>query len=130
MIHGGSATIFVADMNVAIEFYTRTLGLNLRLRAGDDWAEIDAGSGLVIGLHPSGGPHHPAPSTAGSIQIGLNVDERLEDVMTKLAAKGVAFHGPVSDDGNVRLAFLSDPDGNAIYLVEVKYAGAHGAQDD
>ena len=127
MIHGGNATVYVADINVSIRFYTETLGLKLRMRAGDNWAEIDAGPGLVIGLHPTEGPHMPKPGTRGSVAIGLNVTQKLEDVVGRLQKKGVAFHGPIVEDEHVRLAFLGDPDGNSLYLVEVLHVGAHGA---
>ncbi len=126
MIEGGNTTIYVADMSVSIRFYTEQLGLKLHLRAGNDWAEIDAGPGLMIGLHPKT-PHAPEPGTRGSISIGLNVNERLEDVMTKLGERGVTFDGPISEDEHVRLASFSDPDGNSLYLAQVLHAGAHGS---
>ena len=76
MIHGGNATVYVADINVSIRFYTETLGLKLRMRAGDNWAEIDAGPGLVIGLHPTEGPHMPKPGTRGSVAIRISLSSR------------------------------------------------------
>lgn len=43
--------------------------------------------------------------------------------MPALQQKGVSFReekgGPVVDDGPVKLAFFSDPDGNDLYLCEV-----------
>ena len=36
---------------------------------------------------------------------------------------GVAFRGPVIDDVQVRVAFFGDPDGNDLYLIEVKKWG-------
>lgn len=126
MIHGGNATIYVADINVSIRFYTDTLGLKLRMRAGNDWAEIDAGPGLIIGLHPADAPHLPKPGTRGSLAIGFNVTEQLEDVVARLKKKGVTFHGSIVDTEQVRLAFFGDPDGNPLYLAQVLYAGAHG----
>ena len=128
MFQGGNATLYVADMQRSIDFYTETLGLNLRMRAGDHWAEIDAGPGLILGLHPAS-PHTPKPGTRGSMQIGLNVTGRLEEAMDELKNRGVDFHGPIVDDEQVRLAFFADPDGNPLYLCEVLYAGAHGAKE-
>jgi catechol 2,3-dioxygenase-like lactoylglutathione lyase family enzyme len=59
----------VADLQRAIDFYARTLGLKLLYRADDHFAMIDAGRGLLIGLHPPGAPRrlraHPAPSRPG-----------------------------------------------------------------
>lgn len=118
MITNGIATVMVSDMNRAVEFYTQTLGLALEYRAGDHWAQISAGK-FSIGLHPAGA-HPGLAGSRGAISIGLTVGESIDSVVMKLAAKGVKFDGPVKDDGAVRLAFFGDPDGNELYLCEVK----------
>lgn len=125
MLHGGNTTIYVSDFNASIQFFTDVLGLKLRMRAQDDWAEIDAGPGLLIGLHPAG-PHTPPAGARGSLSIGFNVSGTLEEAMDALKAKGVTFHGPVVEDEHVRLAFFAEPDGNGLYLCQVLYVGAHG----
>jgi catechol-2,3-dioxygenase len=117
MIRGGNATIYVSDMDRAVAFYTETLGLTLMFRADDHWATIDAGDGLQLGLHPSG-PTTPSPGTTGSITVGLAVDQPLEQVVATLATRGVALQGPIHDEGMLKLAFLTDPDGNQLYLAE------------
>jgi catechol 2,3-dioxygenase-like lactoylglutathione lyase family enzyme len=119
MIAGGNATVYVADMDRAVRFYVETLGFKLVVRHGDDWAEVDAGGGLVLGLHKAS-PRAPAPGTAGSIAIGLSVNQPLEDVVAVLANRGVKFHGAISADGPVKLAFFGDPDGTALYLAETQ----------
>jgi catechol 2,3-dioxygenase-like lactoylglutathione lyase family enzyme len=121
MIHGGNATVYVSDLDRAIAFYTQALGLKLRMRAANHWAEIDAGKDLVIGLHPTT-PHSPKPGTPGAIQIGLLVHEPLPQVMKTLAGRGVKFQGPMIEDSGFRFAFLSDLDGNPIYLWEGREA--------
>jgi catechol 2,3-dioxygenase-like lactoylglutathione lyase family enzyme len=93
MIRGGNATIYVTDMDRSVSFYTETLGLRLAFRAGDHWASIDAGDGLQLGLHPASA-RLPAPGTVGAITVGLAVDEP------------------------IKLAFVTDPDGNEPYLAE------------
>jgi catechol 2,3-dioxygenase-like lactoylglutathione lyase family enzyme len=118
MITGGNATVFVSDMNNAVAFYTETLGLELRQRFGDHWAEVQAG-GMVIGLHPKS-DDAPAPGTSGAISIGLEVAGDIHTVVKQLSAKGVRFRGPVVNDGGaVALAFFGDPDGNDLYLCQV-----------
>ena len=97
MINGGNTTVYVTDINVSIQFYTDVLGLKLRMRAGDDWAEIDAGPGLVLGLHPATPPHTPAPGTRGSLAIGFNVTDDLESVMKKLTQAGVSSFMKMAD---------------------------------
>jgi catechol 2,3-dioxygenase-like lactoylglutathione lyase family enzyme len=122
MIAGGNATVYVSDMDRAVRFYTETLGFKLVVRHGDDWAEIDAGAGLILGLHRASG-HGPKPGTMGSISIGFQVNQPIDDVVAILSNRGVAFHGPVKSDGPVKLAFFGDPDGTALYLSE---APKHG----
>jgi catechol 2,3-dioxygenase-like lactoylglutathione lyase family enzyme len=119
MIEGGNATVFVTDLGASIEFYTKVLGCTLRFRAGDFWAEVQAGKDLVIGLHPQS-PSEPAPGTRGATQIGLLVDEPIEKVVATLAKRGCKFEGDIVDDDAVKLAYLNDPDGNRLYLCEVK----------
>jgi predicted enzyme related to lactoylglutathione lyase len=118
MINGGNATIFVSDLNRAVKFYTETLELKLRYQAEDKWAEVDAGNGLVLGLHPAG-PQSVTPGTRGAISIGFVVTKSLDEVVHSLTERGVTFHGPLTEDGTVRLAFFADPDGNDLYLCEL-----------
>lgn len=121
MIHGGVMTVFVSDMDRAVAFYAETLGLTLKGRWGDKWASLDAGDGLMIGLHPKS-DNAPPPGTSGAISIGLNVTRPIAEVRAALQGKGVAFRGPVVEDaeGGILLAFFGDPDGNDLYLYEMK----------
>ena len=118
MISGGNATIFVSNMDRAVEFYTKTLGLTMTYRAGDHWASIDAGSGLQIGLHPET-PNTNPPGAKGGIQLGLQVTKPIGDVVATLKSSGVRFRGDIVDEG-VKLAAFNDPDGNELYLFEVE----------
>lgn len=117
LLSGGNATILVSDMDRAVAFYVEALGLSLTYRTGGDWASIDAGGGFSLGLHSArhGGPQ---PGTGGSITVGLTVSRPIDEVVAALQAHGVQFHGPVLDQGFVKLAFFQDPDGNALYLSE------------
>lgn len=122
MLRTGIATVYIADMDQAVQFYTETLGCTLTRRVANEWAEVDAGGGFAIGLHPHhGNPHTPPPGARGSISIGFEVDQPLDGVVEKLKSRGVKFHGPILNDDPVRLAFFSDPDGNALYLCETKH---------
>jgi catechol 2,3-dioxygenase-like lactoylglutathione lyase family enzyme len=123
MFIGGNATVMVRDFDRAVRFYVETLGLSLLYRAGNEWAEVRAADGLTIGLHLWGG-HGPAPGAASGISIGLTV-KSIEAAMAELGGRGIAFRGPVQDNDSVKLAFFGDPDGNPLYLCEVKAAPAH-----
>ena len=122
MISGGNVTVMVRDFDRALRFYTETLGLNLLYRAGDEWAELMAGKSLTIGLHRWSG-HGPQPGAASGLSIGFIV-EKIEPAIDSFRKIGVTFHGPVQDNENVKLAFFADPDGNPLYLCEVKPAPA------
>lgn len=123
MIKGGHPTIYVSDMDRAIAFYTETLGLKLSFRAGNYYAEVDAGDGLTLGLHPAG-PDSPTPGASGAITVTLGVTESLEEVVRKLEQSGVRFRSSIQSDGPVRLVQFEDADGNAMWLCEQSNAQA------
>src|ERR1700674_2696513 len=97
MISGGNATVFVSNMDAAVQFYTEVLGLKLSNRFGDSWATVEAGKGLTIGLHPAS-PKYPAPGTKGAMMLGLEIDERIAGMVARLSEKGVRIKGPVVQD--------------------------------
>jgi catechol 2,3-dioxygenase-like lactoylglutathione lyase family enzyme len=115
MISGGHATIFVSNMDRAVQFYTETLGMKLTNRFGDNWATVDAGPGLTIGLHPASA-RYPAPGTRGSMVLGVMIDEPIDTVIARLSAKGVKFNSSVVRDQIGAFVQLEDPDGNAMYF--------------
>lgn len=104
-------------------FYTKALGLMLRVQVGSTWAEIDAGNGFTIGLHPGNPPTTAAPGMSGAINIELNVDEPLEDVIEALEQRGVSFNEPIQSYADVRIVPFSDPDGNRLLLAQVLNSG-------
>ena len=123
MISGGNATVFVSNMDRAVEFYCDVLGMKLSNRFGDQWATVEAGKGLTIGLHPAS-PKYPAPGTKGAMMLGLEIDEPIESVILRLNAKGANITGPVVNDMSGRFVHFDDPDGNEIYFWETVPAEA------
>ena len=118
MISSGLVTVFVTDMDKAVRFYSEVLGLRLAYRFGNEWASIVAEGGLTIGLHPAS-DLFPA-GRKGSITIGLNVSRPIEEVTASLKNKGVVFKGEVVDDEALKVQYFEDPDGNELYLAELK----------
>lgn len=114
ILTSGNVTVIVSDMGRSISFYTETLGLELKIRYGDNYAEI-AVEGLTVALHP---PVRGGPSSAGpqSLSIGLAVPN-LHAAVEELRGRGVSF-SRVTEDGFVKLAFFADPDGTPLYLAE------------
>ncbi len=111
-IIGANITVMVADLDRSINFYTNVLGMKLKNRFGDHWADIEA-PGLSIGLHPT----KQRISPSNNLQIGLRV-ENLEESMALLKESGLQFSQ--GDDQNVRLAGFKDPDGNSLFLVQTE----------
>jgi len=118
MVTGGNATVFVSNMDRAVQFYTEVLGLKLTNRFGDNWATVEAGKGLTIGLHPAS-PKYPAPGTKGGIMLGMEIEGAIEKVVANLGKKGVHFKDSIVKAEAGNFVHLEDPDGNDIYLWEV-----------
>lgn len=117
-VEGGHANLFVSNMDVAIRFYTETLGMRLTNRFGDNWTTVEAGRSLVIGLHPQR-PKYPAPGTKGGMLLGLQVTDPIERVVSRLAARGVRFTGSIESNDSARWTTFEDPDGNRIEIREL-----------
>ena len=105
-------TVMVKNMDSAVRFYTETLGFKLLNRFGDHWADVE-GPGISIGLHPA----NENMKLGDNMQIGLNVID-IDSSVKELTEKGIRFE--IIDDEMVRLALFTDPDGNALYLVQPK----------
>jgi len=121
MLTGGNATIYVANMDNAVRFYSEVLGLKLTNRFGNHWATVLAGQTLLIGLHPWK-EKYPRPGTKGSVQIGLIVskDETIQQLAARLRRHGVEVSGVIeSEEGNY--ITFEDPDGNPIYVGDWDY---------
>lgn len=103
-----------------MQFYTEVLGLKLTNRFGNNWATVEAGKGLTIGLHPAS-PKYPAPGTKGAMMLGLEIDEPIDGVVARLSKKGVRMLGSIVRDEAGNFGHLEDPDGNEIYLWEVNH---------
>jgi catechol 2,3-dioxygenase-like lactoylglutathione lyase family enzyme len=123
---GGHAIVYVSNMDAGVRFYSEKLGLPLTNRYGDHFATVEAGD-LLLAIHPKT-PRTPDPGKKGSVMLGLQVDEPIERVVSRLAERGVRItaEAPVPEAGK-RVEF-EDEDGNPIYLWEVRAAAfARGA---
>ena len=115
MMKEANVTIMISEMKRSIHFYVDTLGLKLKSRYGDQFAQVEC-PGLTIALHPAV-ERGPRPGKSESLSVGFGVED-LDHAMSKLKGKGVTF-ARVANDGPVRLAFFSDPDGNPLYLSQI-----------
>ena len=109
-----NAHYWTKDMDESVGFYRDVLGLNLRTRMGEDWAEFDV-AGTTIALHGTREGHAPPQEGA---TIVFEVDD-LEGSMNALRAKDVSFEGEVNDvPGYGRFVSFRDPDGNLLQIFE------------
>lgn len=125
MISGGNATVYVANMDAAVQFYSQTLGLTLTNRFGNHWATLESGpcyysetgAGLTIGLHPLS-PTHPEPGTPGGVGYGLETYEPAEQVVSRLQDKGVRITSEIIRYEGGNCFMLLDLDGLPTYVNE------------
>ncbi len=117
MITGGNALVFVSNLDTSVRFYTEVLGLRLTYRFGDHWATVEAGPGLLIGLHPIDAKY-PAPGTKGAIMLGMDINEPIDRVIARLMENGVKVLGPVTRAEVGAFVHIEDPDGNEIVFWE------------
>lgn len=120
MFSSGNVTVYVSDMDRAVRFYSETLGLKLAYRFGNHWASVEAGKGLTIGLHPASA-ESPA-GRKGSMAIGLELTGSIREAMKTLEAKGVRFQGVANEGKAGAFAGFEDPDGNQLYLAELRWS--------
>jgi catechol 2,3-dioxygenase-like lactoylglutathione lyase family enzyme len=115
-----NAHYWTKDMDASVAFYRDVLGLSLRTRAGEDWAEFDV-AGTTVALH---GMREGHPPPQGGATVVFEVDD-LEGEMDALRGKNVTFDGDVAEvPGYGRFVSFRDPDGNILQIFE-RAAGGH-----
>jgi catechol 2,3-dioxygenase-like lactoylglutathione lyase family enzyme len=116
------ATVAVKDLAAARRFYEDVLGLKQTARQEQGTASYHSG-GTTIFVYPS-----RYAGTNRATAITWIVGPKLGAIVSALRAKGVAFEhyddlpatrreGDVHVAGDLRLAWLKDPDGNVLALV-------------
>lgn len=109
----GVETVFyqVCSMDKAVAFYRDVLGLELKRREGNDWAEFSVG-GVDIALS---GELAVPPS-----QGGATVVLRTPDIaaLEKHLAENNVRRGRVEDLGGAKMLDIYDPDGNQVVAMQ------------
>lgn len=112
----------VTDVARARKFYEDALGLVPTMVFGEgaqQWVEYDVGAAtLAIGNFGD----QWAPGKSGG-SVSFEVDN-FEQAMQDLKGKGVSFYQEPFESPVCRMAFVSDPDGNAVGLHHRKGAAS------
>lgn len=113
--------IRVRDIARSVRFYTEGLGLREertgRMRAGGVWQELRdpvSGAMLELNYYPGDPPYREGDELD---HLGFRVVD-LDACVARLQALGGRLKIPPFEEGDMRLAFLSDPDGVWIELYE------------
>ncbi len=94
---------YVSDMDMAVAFYSKQLGLRLRFQS-PDWSEFETGA-TTLALHPAS-EEHPA----GSCQLGFVVPD-IDNFYNKRVNDGVVFTSPPTAMHGHKIARFKDEDG-------------------
>ncbi len=110
-----ATTVFynVSNMDRAVDFYTKTLGFPLKVRFGNNWAEVDAGS-ITIGLHPVEESDSVQPNGGATVSFQV---PNLDEVVATLKQKGAKV-GEIRNPPRGRFVMANDPDGNWLHFIE------------
>jgi lactoylglutathione lyase len=95
------------DLDESIQFYTETLGLQLKFRDGSHYAALDGGS---ITLALATAIDHPMP---GQVVVGIKTDDVDAAARAVEANGGVIVKGPY-DDAHERRVVVYDHKGNGL----------------
>ena len=100
------------DLDRAVGFYGDVLGLSLTHRAGNEWAEFQAGP-IRLALH---GTEEASVPPGGTVVFRVG---DLDAARWALERRGVVFDGHEAEvPGSARFATFHDPDGNPLQLIE------------
>jgi lactoylglutathione lyase len=137
MITGlGHAAFRIRDLRTALDFYCGTLGLQEAFRLDREgqpspWiVYLHVAPNQFLELFPGGtGEVKPRSQAAGYNHLCLVVDD-LRAMTEKLAAQGVRItSGPKQGTDRNWQAWVDDPDGNAIELMQISLDSPQAAAD-
>jgi lactoylglutathione lyase len=119
----GAVIFLVSDMDRSKDFYTRTLGMQLK-RESADWIEFAKEGSTVVALHPIKNKakqdkhNREIKRSTSGILVGFNVSD-LQSTCDELEKKHVKFYKEMSIEHFGKHAIIEDPDGHLISLAEM-----------
>jgi len=116
----GHVHLKVADLERALGFYSRVLGLEITARLSDSAAFLSAGGyhhHIALNTWESLGGSPPPPGTTGLYHTAILYPTRaaLAEVLHRVLSAKIALEG-AADHGVSESIYLRDPDGNGVEL--------------
>ena len=117
-----SVRYMVADVDKAIDFYTKHLGFTLRMSAAPAFADVTRGQLRLLLSGPSSSAGRPMPDGAvpgpgGWNRIHLIVGDIAAEVH-RLREAGLTFRNDIVKGPGGQQILLEDPSGNVIELFQ------------
>lgn len=111
------AWIVVKDLDKAIDFYTKTVGLQLKeLHQEFRWAELGGPNGATLGI---GEENSQSEIPAGGNAVVTITVENMDKSLDHFKSKGAKLVGDVLEiPGHVKMQTFTDRDGNTLQLVQ------------
>jgi catechol 2,3-dioxygenase-like lactoylglutathione lyase family enzyme len=116
----GFVTVFVTDFDKSLDFYTKTLGMEIDYTDKANWAQFKSGEDVSLAIEKCA----PDYAEQGSKMVGRFVGvtlmvDNIEEQYNRLVAKGVQFTGrPEKQHWGGTLANLKDLEGNVLTLMQ------------
>jgi catechol 2,3-dioxygenase-like lactoylglutathione lyase family enzyme len=116
----GFVRVFVSDFDKSLDFYTRTLGMELDYTDKAGWAQFNSGENVSLAIEQCAPDHVEQGSRLVGRFVGVTLMvEDIADQYHRLMAKGVEFTGaPEKQPWGGTLAHLKDLDGNVLTLMQ------------
>jgi catechol 2,3-dioxygenase-like lactoylglutathione lyase family enzyme len=117
-----SVRYMVADVEEAIDFYTKHLGFTLRMSAAPAFADVARGQLRLLLSGPSSSAGRPmpdgtVPTPGGWNRIHLIVTDIAAEV-ERLRAEGATFRNDILTGPGGQQILLEDPSGNVVELFQ------------
>jgi lactoylglutathione lyase len=110
-------SIYVHDLDRAVDFYTKTLGFTVRGRPVPFIAELDH-DGPALVLCQAEKPSAQQYPDSGGITVGLAVDNVVETAAALRKAGITVLHKAPEDFPGGKYVAVKDPSGNVIELLQ------------
>jgi catechol 2,3-dioxygenase-like lactoylglutathione lyase family enzyme len=100
------------DLARSRDFYRNVMGLKVLSDRSPHWIEFELAKGVTFGLHQGGDLLAVRP---GSLQLGFTV-ESVDRFVADCGTLAVPILQYPYNEGNLRIAVISDPDGYPIQI--------------